>query len=130
VWLIIRIDCKRETTCYHVHGVQQTTRDLTPPNAMGDAHPTQGVQPRFPHVLPAYAATKINGLTEAGPGNSGIRSSLALAAETLPRRSGNAFEGASSGGASVGQWQQGDKDALASSAWWQPESHSKTNQAR
>jgi hypothetical protein len=90
--------------------------DFIPPNIVGAAHPSQGVQPWSPHVTPTYVATEINELTEAGPGTPGIRSSLAMAGKTQPRRSGDAFEGAASGGASNGKWQQDDRDAMASSA--------------
>jgi hypothetical protein len=90
--------------------------DFTPPNAVGAAHPTQGVQPRLPHISPGHVAAEKHGLTEAGPGNPGIRSSLKLAAEMLPRRPGDPFEGAANGGASAGRRQQGDKGVMAPSA--------------
>ena len=90
--------------------------DFTPPNAVGAAHPTQGVQPRLPHISPGHVATEKHGLTEAGPGNPGIRSSLKLAAEMLPRRPGDPFEGAANGGARAGRRQQADEGAMAPSA--------------
>jgi hypothetical protein len=89
--------------------------DLSHPNTVGAAHPTKGVQPRFPHVSPGHVAAESHGLTEAGPGNPSIRSSLKLAAEMLPRRPGNPFEGAANGGASAGKQQPGDKGAMAPS---------------